>query len=231
VLVVDDDPSVLNLARIQLSEEGFRPITAECGEEAIRYARDERPDLAIVDLLLPDISGFDLLPVLRQGGRLPIILLTGMTRHRDRIRGFESGVDDYVSKPFNPEELTARVRAVLRRYEIPVGEEHHGEIRLGPITIDLNRRVVRRDGELILLTPSEWRLLEVLCAHQGKLLMSTEILGKAWGPEYVEDLQFLRVWVSRLRRKLEPDRAGSSVIRTYPGVGYMFGADTLDLAE
>src|SRR5690606_28900692 len=129
--------------------------------------------------------------------------------------------DDYLAKPFNPEELAARVRAVLRRSRREGGTSDE-PVRVGPLTIDLDRRVVERDGDLVALTRTEWNLLEVLVRNQGKALMNPEILGKVWGPEYVDDLQYLRVWISRLRRKLEPDRPEDSIIRTFPGMGYMF---------
>lgn len=221
ILVADDDPSILKLVRLQLVEEGFRPVTAENGEEAIQRAIDDRPDLVVLDLMLPDISGFEVLNRLRERGPIPVIVLTGKTRDSDKIRGLEMGADDYIPKPFNPEELAARIRAVLRRArQTAAGSDE--PIRVGPLVIDIERRVVEREGELVPLTRTEWNLLEVLVRNQGKALMNPEILGKVWGPEYIDDLQYLRVWISRLRRKLEPDRPEESIIRTFPGMGYMF---------
>ena len=221
ILVADDDPSVIKLLRLQLAEEGFRAVTASTGEEAIQKAIDERPDLVVLDLMLPDISGYEVLNRLRERASVPVILLTGKTRDSDKIRGLEMGADDYLAKPFNPEELAARVRAVLRRSRQAAGGSD-GPVRAGPLVVDLERRVVERHGELIPLTRTEWNLLEVLARNQGKALMNPEILGKVWGPEYIDDLQYLRVWISRLRRKLEPDRPEESIIRTFPGMGYMF---------
>ena len=221
ILVVDDDPAILKLVRLQLVEEGFRTITAATGEEAVQLGIDEHPDLVVLDLVLPDISGFEVLNRLRERGPVPVILLTGKTRDTDKVRGLEMGADDYLAKPFNPEELTARVRAVLRRTLHQEAPEH-GAYCIGDLTIDLTRRVVERNGELVPLTRTEWNLLDVLVRNQGKVLMNPEILGKVWGPEYVDDLQYLRVWISRLRRKLEPDRPDDSIIQTFPGMGYMF---------
>jgi len=221
ILVADDDPAILKLVRLQLVEEGFRTITAATGEEAVQCAIDERPDLVVLDLVLPDISGFEVLNRLREHGPIPVILLTGKTRDADKVRGLEMGADDYLAKPFNPEELAARVRAVLRRTlhrDAPEQAAYH----LGDLTIDLSRRVVERSGELVPLTRTEWNLLDVLVRNQGKVLMNPEILGKVWGPEYIDDLQYLRVWISRLRRKLEPGRPEDSIIQTFPGMGYMF---------
>src|SRR5690606_23462187 len=198
VLIADDDASVLKLVRLQLVDEGFRVVTASDGEEAIQRAIDERPDIVVLDLMLPDISGFEVLNRLRERGPIPVILLTGKTRDTDKIRGLEMGADDYLSKPFNPEELAARVRAVLRRARREGGVSDE-PINVGPLMIDLERRVVEREGELVPLTRTEWNLLEVLVRNQGKALMNPEILGKVWGPEYVDDLQYLRVWISRLR--------------------------------
>jgi two-component system, OmpR family, KDP operon response regulator KdpE len=221
ILVADDDPSIVKLLRMQLIEEGFRPVTASTGEEAVQQAIDQRPDLVILDLMLPDISGLEVLNRLRERGPIPVIVLTGKSRDSDKIRGLEMGADDYLAKPFNPEELTARIRAVLRRTRQAAGGGDE-PVRAGPLVIDLERRVVERDGELVPLTRTEWNLLEVLARNRGKALMNPEILGKVWGPEYIDDLQYLRVWISRLRRKLEPDRPDESIIRTFPGMGYMF---------
>jgi two-component system KDP operon response regulator KdpE len=221
ILVADDDPSVIKLLRLQLTEEGFRPVVASTGEEAVEKAIEERPDLVILDLMLPDISGYEVMNRLRERASVPVILLTGKTRDSDKIRGLEMGADDYLAKPFNPEELAARVRAVLRRARQAAGGSDD-PIRAGALMIDLERRVVEREGTLIPLTRTEWNLLEVLARNQGKALMNPEILGKVWGPEYIDDLQYLRVWISRLRRKLEPDRPEESIIRTFPGMGYMF---------
>lgn len=222
VLIADDDASIQKLVRMQLDEEGFRTITADTGEEAVQRAIDDRPDIVVLDIMFPDISGFEVLNRLRERGPIPVIMLTGRARDSDKIRGLEMGADDYLAKPFNPEELAARVRAVLRRARQAEGGPDGEPVQVGALVIDLDRRVVERDGELVPLTRTEWNLLEVLVRNQGKALMNPEILGKVWGPEYVDDLQYLRVWISRLRRKLEPDRPADSIIRTFPGMGYMF---------
>lgn len=221
MLVADDDPAITKLVRLQLSDEGFRTITAATGEEAIERAITERPDLVVLDLILPDISGYEVLKRLRERSAIPVIVLTGRSRDSEKIRGLELGADDYVAKPFNPEELGARIRAVLRRTH--EGSHSASSTRqIGPFVIDLERRRVERDGTPVRLTRTEWNLLEVLAANAGKVMLGSEILGKVWGPEYIDDLQYLRVWVSRLRRKLEPDRPEDSIIQTFPGLGYMF---------
>jgi len=221
ILIADDETSVQKLVRLQLKEEGFRVITASTGEEAVARTIEQRPDLVILDLVLPDISGYEVLTRLRERGPIPVILLTSKRRDSDKIRGLEMGADDYLTKPFNPDELAARIRAVLRRARWEEGSS--GEpVEVNDLNIDVEGRIVLRHGELVPLTRTEWSLLEVLVRSQGKALMNREILSRVWGPEYVDDLQYLRVWISRLRRKLEPDRPDESIIRTFPGMGYMF---------
>jgi two-component system KDP operon response regulator KdpE len=220
VLVVDDDPSILKLARLELTDQEFRVVGAECGEEALAVAAEQRPDLVVLDLMLPDISGFEVMRRLRQRSQVPVILLTARVGDSDKVRGLELGADDYVSKPFNPEELSARVRAVLRREQRQVAASQP-VIQARGLEIDLERRVVRRDGEIVSLTRTEWGLLQHLASNAGKVMLSVEILTKVWGPEYRDDVQYLRVWVSRLRAKLEPHRPDPSLIRTFAGIGYM----------
>ena len=223
VLVADDDPAILKLVRSQFVEDGLHVLTAQSGEDAVKVVDEQRPDLIVLDLMLPGISGYEVMRHLQEHSRTPVILLTARGHGSDKVRGLELGADDYVVKPFNPEELTARVRAVLRRAPRPV-HAAGARLRLRGIEIDLERRLVTRDGELVALTRTEWDLLQVLAENPGKVMYSAEILGKVWGPEYREDLQYLRVWVSRLRRKLEPDWSDDSMIRTFPGMGYMLEA-------
>jgi two-component system KDP operon response regulator KdpE len=148
-----------------------------------------------------------------------MILLTAKGSDADKVRGLEMGADDYLAKPFSPEELSARVRAVLRRAVGSSGLEN--VVRVENVEIDLNRRLVKRDGELVTLTRTEWMLLQHLAANAGKVMLNAELLSKVWGPEYRDDLQYLRVWVSRLRRKLETDPSSPRLIKTFQGIGYM----------
>lgn len=221
ILVVDDDYAILKLVAMQLRDEGLRAVTAATGEEAILRAEEVRPDLLVLDLTLPDMTGFEVLTRIRERAPIPAIMLTGRSGDNDKIRGLEMGADDYLSKPFNPEELTARIRAVLRRTR-QQGGTAATTLVVGDLTFDLERRTVHCAGELVPLTRTEWNLLDMLVRNRGKVLLNPEILGKVWGPEYVNDLQYLRVWISRLRRKLQPDRDAESIIQTFPGMGYMF---------
>ncbi len=223
ILVADDDPSIVTLVRMQLSEDGFQVLTAHTGEDALLIHEQQEPDLVVLDLTLPGISGYDVMRTIQERSTTPIVLLTARSNEADKVRGLDLGADDYLAKPFNPEELTARVRAVLRRTQQPE-ETEQGVVTVRDLEIDLERRLVTRDDEVIALTRTEWNLLQALVEHRGKVMLNGEILTKVWGPEYYDDLQYLRVWVSRLRRKLEPDRPEESVIRTYPGMGYMLEA-------
>ena len=223
VMAVDDEPGILRLIKLELSGEGFRVITAENAAEALELAHEYRPDIALLDIVLPDVSGLELMRELRQRSELPIILLTAKGSDADKVRGLEMGADDYLSKPFSPEELSARVRAVLRR---SVGASAPEKIvHAGDLEVDLNHRLVRRNGELLSLTRTEWMLLQHLASNPGKVMLNSELLSKVWGPEYRNDLQYLRVWVSRLRRKLESDPSEPKLIRTFQGIGYMFQAE------
>jgi two-component system KDP operon response regulator KdpE len=226
VLAVDDEPGILRLIKLELSSEGFRVITAETAAAALELAHEYRPDIGLLDIVLPDVSGLELMRELRQRSDLPIILLTAKGSDADKVRGLEMGADDYLAKPFSPEELSARVRAVLRRSVGSSGPDK--VVRVGDLEVDLNHRLVRRRGELVSLTRTEWMLLQHLAANPGKVMLNSELLSKVWGPEYRNDLQYLRVWVSRLRRKLEDDPAEPKLIKTFQGIGYMFQAETVE---
>ena len=233
VLAVDDEAGILRLIKLELSSQGFRMITANNGEEALRMAEEHRPDIVLLDIVMPDLTGLEVMRRLRDRSSVPVILLTAKGSDADKIRGLELGADDYLAKPFSPEELSARVRAVLRR---SIGSSSTENIvRAGDVEIDLNRRLVKRDGQLVTLTRTEWMLLQHLASHPGKIMLNVELLAKVWGPEYRDDLQYLRVWVSRLRSKLERDRSDPQLIKTFQGIGYMFvvpeGEDTASAGE
>lgn len=222
VLAVDDEPAILRLLRLELSALGFRVITASTAEEAVQAVEEHRPDIALLDVVMPETNGLELLRTLRERWPIPVILVTARDRELDKVRGLEMGADDYIVKPFGPDEMAARIRAVLRRAS---GIQADQVIRADGIEIDLNRRVVTgRDGDVVALTRTEWQLLETLAVNAGKVLLSGELLAKVWGPEYRDDLQYLRVWVSRLRQKIELEPSNPSIIRTRPGIGYVLVA-------
>jgi two-component system KDP operon response regulator KdpE len=229
VLAVDDEAGILRLIRLELSSLGFRVIAASSAEEALEVVERQRPDIVLLDILLPGMSGLEGLRLMRERWPVPVIMVTARDRELDKVRGLEMGADDYIVKPFGADELAARIRAVLRRAS---GIQPDQVVRADGIEIDLNRRVVTgRNAEPITLTRTEWQLLEHLAANAGKVLLSGELLAKVWGPEYRDDLQYLRVWVSRIRQKVERDPANPEIIKTRPGIGYMLEATQQAEAE
>ena len=223
VLVADDEPRITKLVSIALTGEGFRVVTAGGGEEALVRAEEIRPDIVLLDIVMPDLDGIEVMRRLRERRAVPVILLTAKGSATDKAKGLDLGADDYIAKPFHPDELAARVRAVIRR-STGLGPGA-GVIRFDDEEIDLERRTVTRGGELVALSRTEWLLLQHLATNDGKVVLHTELLTKVWGPAYRDDLQYLRVWVSRVRRKLgaRPGEAGR--IRTFQGIGYLLDID------
>jgi two-component system KDP operon response regulator KdpE len=222
VLVVDDEPGILRLIDLVLSNNGFRVIVAENGVEALHLAEQRRPDMVLLDIKMPEMNGMEVMRRIRERISTPVILLTGQTQDESKVLGLESGADDYIVKPFNPNELSARVRAVLRRAHHLPGDG--GRLRTDGIEIDLDSRLVRKDGEVVTLTRTEWRLLQELATNAGRVMLNEEILSRVWGSDYRDDLQYLRVWISRLRSKLEKVPSEPKIIATFPGIGYMLMA-------
>jgi two-component system alkaline phosphatase synthesis response regulator PhoP len=223
ILVVDDEPGIVQIARDYLDRAGFRVITAGDGEAALRLARAERPSLLVLDLMLPGMDGLDVARALRQDPatrKLPIIMLTARVDEADRLIGLELGADDYITKPFSPRELVARVRAVLRRSE---GEPAPGGvIHSGGLSVDLERRTVRRDGELIELTATEFDLLAVLAREPGRPFTRAQLLEIVYDVSYTGYDRTIDAHIKNLRRKIEPDTAEPRYILTIYGVGYKF---------
>jgi DNA-binding response OmpR family regulator len=219
VLVVDDDPPILRLVRARLVSDGYSVITASGGNEAIQQCEDERPDLVILDVMMPDIDGIETMRRIREFSDVPVILLTARSGPTDLIHGLDSGADDYITKPFNPDELAARVAAVLRRAQ----HESPPEavlLEFGHLVIDLDARVVQVDGNEVRLSRTEWDLLYQLASNAGRVMRHSELLSRIWGPEFRDETYYLRTWISRLRAKLEPHHPEESIIQTYPGLGY-----------
>ncbi|MCC7365380.1 MAG: response regulator transcription factor [Dehalococcoidia bacterium] len=222
LLAVDDEPGILRLLKLELGAQDFKVLTATNGDEAIRIIEERRPDCVLLDIMMPGESGLEVMNKIRERGRTPVILLTAKDRETDKVRGLELGADDYIVKPFNLLELGARIRAVLRRVR---GITPTAPVTAGNLEIDLSRRIVTKNGTMVNLTRTEWLLLEHLSANAGKLVTNRELLTKVWGPEYVDDLQYLRVWVSRIRQKIEDNPGDPQYIRTFQGLGYMFTDD------
>ncbi len=222
VLIVDDEQSILNMIAIELETQGFAVIRATSGEEALHLVNKTPPDIVVLDVRLRRMSGLQVLRRMRMHSDTPVILLSVKDTEGDVVKGLRAGADDYVVKPFNPEELSARVRAVLRRRTAP-RQEH--VLRAAKVEIDLDRRLVTKDGAKVSLSRTEWRVLQYLASNAGRVATSAQILEAVWGPDYLSETQYLRVWISRLRRKLEGDDA-IPVIKTVMNVGYLLDAAT-----
>ncbi|MGO9905313.1 MAG: response regulator transcription factor [Solirubrobacteraceae bacterium] len=220
VLVVDDEQQILRALRVILREAGFEALPAATGEEALDLAALQRPDAAIIDLLLPDIDGVELARRLREWTDMPLIVLSAVGEEEAKVRALAAGADDYVTKPFGPRELVARLQANLRRI---APEREEAEVSVDGLEVDLARRTVRVEGEEVHLTPTEFDLLRLLVRNRGRLMTHRDLLVSVWGPGYGDDTQVLRAHIANLRRKIEPPE-GRRYIRTDPGVGYRFAA-------
>jgi two-component system KDP operon response regulator KdpE len=221
VLVVDDDPLIVRLVRTHLDRAGYRVLSAARGEQALDVAATDRPDLVVLDLMLPDMDGYEVCRQLRESSFVPVVMLTARGQQADTLHGFEVGADDYLTKPFAPAELVARVQAVLRRSQQGATAETPPIVRCGALVIDRLRHRVAMRGETVRLTPTEFRLLEQLALHAGKVLSHTDLLTQVWGPQYRDDRDYLWAYIGHLRRKLEANPEHPTLILSEPGVGYV----------
>lgn len=221
ILVVDDEERVLNFLRSKLRALGYEILTASNGLEALEQAQAQEPDMIVLDLIMPKMDGFETLKELRSFSPVPVIVLSARGADVDKIKGFKLGADDYLPKPFNPDELVARIEAVKRRLEPDGSRKIPEPFSSGDVTIDFQRRslVVRGEGKY--LTRIEWLLLSELARNAGRIMFYGELLTRVWGPEYRDDVQILRTWISRLRYKLERDPNDPELIRTIPKAGYI----------
>jgi two-component system KDP operon response regulator KdpE len=224
ILIVDDEPQILRALRAGLLAHGYDVLSAADGEEALDKAATELPDAVILDLNLPRLSGLDVCKSLREWSAVPIIVLSVRDAERDKVTALDLGADDYLTKPFGTDELLARLRVALRH---AAREAFPPEpvVYAGNVTIDLARHIVKRGEEEVRLTSTEFKLLAYLATNAGRVLTHTQILEHVWGPGYESETQNLRVYVSQLRRKLDPDSVQPQMITTEPGVGYRFIAD------
>jgi len=217
VLVVDDEPQIVRGLKIILRSAGYTVETAETKAEAMAVLASRPPDALVLDLVLPDGRGVELCEDIRRWSRLPILVLSAVGDEREKVRAFDAGADDYVTKPFGTDELLARLRALMRRSAESGGTP---VVEFGPITIDLQDRSVTRDGRQVHLTPIEFDILRVLAQHQGRLVTHRQLLREVWGPGYGEETHYLRVHVAHIRAKLEDDPSRPRYLITEPGVGY-----------
>ncbi len=229
VLVADDEVRITKLVSLALRDQGFRVVVAEGGRDALQKAEEYRPDVVILDIVMPDLDGIEVMRELQERRPVPVILLTARGSTADKAQGLDLGADDYVAKPFHPDELAARIRAVLRRAS--GASPSTGVLAFDDVEIDLERRIVRRDGEMVQFSRTEWLLLQHLAVNAGKVVLHTELLTKVWGPEYRDDLQYLRVWISRVRRKLGAAPGEPGRIKTLQGIGYLLDVEPARSAD
>ena len=222
ILVVDDEPKLVHLVREVLTAAGYETLAASSGESAIEMAAVEQPDLLLLDIILNgSMDGYEVARRIREFSDIPIIMLTAKVRESDLLRGFEAGADDYITKPFSSKELLARIHAVLKRAKGEAAAPGEALVFCGDLRIDLaQRRVTLKDQE-VRLTPTEYSLLHELASHANQVLLHEQLLTAVWGPEYRDDVDYLRAYIRYLRQKLEPDPANPRLIQRCPGVGYM----------
>jgi len=226
ILVVEDDATLLDLLRYNLSKEGYEVLTARDGQSALATAREQKPDMLVLDIMLPELDGLEVCRILRKETSVPILMLTAKADEIDKVVGLEVGADDYVSKPFSLRELLARVKAMLRRAEISredlAGREAEGVsvVEVGDLTIDLDQHVVTQKGEVVSLSPKEFDLLSFLAQNRKRAFSRDYLLDKVWGYEYGGDTRTVDVHVRWLRQKIEADPSRPSRLLTVRGVGY-----------
>jgi DNA-binding response OmpR family regulator len=223
VLVVDDEPRMIGFIRMNLELEGYQVLEAHNGVEALEIIRTQLPDLVLLDVMMPEPDGFETLRMLREFSTIPVIMLTAKGEEDDKVYGLELGADDYVTKPFGSRELSSRVRAVLRRAEMPSASPEQAVLKIDDrLSVDFNRREVIVMGEHIKLRPTEYRLLYHLIENAGWTVPHEQLLAKVWGYEYRDETHYVRLYVNYLREKIEEDPSNPKYILTERGVGYRF---------
>jgi len=220
ILVVDDEPGLVHALAINLRAHGWEVTSAPDGAGALDLAASWHPDVILLDLGLPDLTGLDVIAGIRGWSRVPIVVLSARQHGEDKVDALDAGADDYVTKPFAMNELLARLRAAVRR--AAPGDATEAVVEAGELTIDLARRRVLRAGEEVRLSPTEWAIVEVLVRNRGRLVGRQQLLQEVWGPAYTTETGYLRVYTAQLRRKLERDPAHPRHIITQPGMGYVF---------
>ena len=223
ILVVDDEPRMIGFIRMNLELEGHHVIEAHSGLEALDAIRTKLPDIVLLDVMMPDLDGFETLRMLREFSSIPVIMLTAKGEENDKVYGLELGADDYVTKPFGPRELSSRIKAVLRRFETPSSSPDQAILKIDDhLHVDFNRREVIVDSEHIKLRPTEYRLLYHLIENAGWTVPHDQLLAKVWGYEYRDEAHYVRLYVNYLREKIEEDPSSPKYILTERGVGYRF---------
>jgi len=224
ILLVDDEERIINFLKTKLKLLSYEVILASNGVEALEQVREQDPDLVVLDVMMPKKDGFETLKELRTFSPVPVIMLSARGDDSDRIKGLEMGADDYIAKPFNPDELVARIEAIRRRLSSLEREKTPRELIVQGLSINFDERQLTVRGKEIKLTRIEWLLLSELAINAGHLMTYYELLSRIWGPEYRDDYQILRTWISRLREKIEIDPSDAKFITTIPKTGYIFNS-------
>lgn len=227
VLVIDDDARIVKTLAVNLRARGYDVSVARTGEEGLQLAARHHPDAVILDLGLPAMDGLDVVRGLRGWTSVPIIVLSGRDAESIKVQALDLGADDYLTKPFGMDELFARVRAAVRRAVVPEGRP---KVITPDFVIDFVAKQVRRDGALVRLTPTQWHIVEVLVKHAGKLVTYEQLLREVWGPSYGKETNYLRVFMTQIRQKLEPEPSHPKYFITEPGIGFRFEPPTSDAA-
>lgn len=226
VLMIEDDPQIRRFLRAALAAEDYQFHEALTAEEGIAQAAARQPDLVLLDLGLPDRDGLEVIRGIRLWSQMPIVVLSARGQEKDKIAALDLGADDYVAKPFAVGELLARIRAALRRAAPVTPDGADTVIRFGDVQADFEKRSITVGGKEVHLTPNEYKLLQVLIKHAGRVVTQRQLLNEVWGPQHTEQSQYLRVYVAQLRRKLERDPARPRYLQTEPGVGYRLSLDS-----
>jgi two-component system, OmpR family, KDP operon response regulator KdpE len=221
ILIADDDPQMLRALRITLTARGYDVTTAADGTAALDAAITVHPDIVVIDLGMPGLTGIEVIEALRGWTQVPVLVVSGRSESWDKVEALDAGADDYVTKPFSADELLARIRALSRRTPAASSEP---VVSFGDVTVDLAARVVTRGGASVRLTPTEWRLLEVLLRNHDRLVTRETLLTEVWGAQYTTDTGYLRLYLSQLRKKLEPEPSSPRYLLTEAGMGYRFTA-------
>ena len=221
VLIVDDEQRIINFLKLKLKASGYDVLTASNGSEAVEQVKEQEPDLVVLDVMMPGMDGFEALKEIRTLSVVPVIILSVMGSNLDKVRGLTSGADDYMTKPFSPDELVARIEAVRRRLSFVEERKTVDSVSWGNVIVDFSKHLISVDGRDIRLTKIEWLLISELARNAGRLMLHETLLARVWGPEYRDDVQLLRTWISRLRRKIERETDTPAFIRTVPKTGYM----------
>jgi two-component system KDP operon response regulator KdpE len=225
ILIVEDESALRRFLRATLGAQGFATLDATTAGEAVALATSHLPALVLLDLGLPDRDGLEVTRQLREWSQVPIVVLSARGREDDKIAALDAGADDYLTKPFGPGELMARIRVALRHAQAAIAPPDDPVLRVGPLEIDVARHELRRDDVVIKVTPLEFKLALTLARHAGKVVTHRQLLREVWGPNHGDDVHYLRVYMAQLRRKLEPDPARPRLLITEPGVGYRLRDD------